>query len=161
MSSFKHPGSNLRLVAPYARASSGLGAKVGAIFGVSTDVVAEAAEGIFETEGVHELAKTSAQAWAVGDRIYWDDTNKRCDTDSTVGMFIGVATEIAANPTAVGMVKLQGPSVLLEGAQAHIADEATANGSDAATTQALANALKAKLNVLLAQLRLAGILKTS
>lgn len=40
---------------------------------------------------------------------------------------------------------------------AAVADVATADGSDAATTQALANALKAKLNDLLAKLRTAGV----
>ena len=40
-----------------------------------------------------------------------------------------------------------------------VADEATADGSDLATTQALANALKAKVNALLAELRTAKIIK--
>lgn len=41
---------------------------------------------------------------------------------------------------------------------AAVADIATADGSDAATTQALANANKAKINDLLAKLRTAGVL---
>lgn len=41
---------------------------------------------------------------------------------------------------------------------AAVADVTTANGSDPATTQALANANKAKINELLASLRAAGIL---
>lgn len=43
---------------------------------------------------------------------------------------------------------------------AAVADIATADGSDAATTQALANATKAKVNALLAALRAAGIIAT-
>lgn len=39
-----------------------------------------------------------------------------------------------------------------------VADISTANGSDPATTQALANALKVKINDLLAKLRTAGLL---
>lgn len=39
-----------------------------------------------------------------------------------------------------------------------IADIATANGSDAATTQALANATKATVNTILAALRTAGVI---
>lgn len=39
-----------------------------------------------------------------------------------------------------------------------IANESTANGSDLATTQALANALKTKLNALLTALRAKGII---
>lgn len=41
---------------------------------------------------------------------------------------------------------------------AAVANIATADGSDAATTQALANATKAKVNDLLAKLRTAGLL---
>jgi hypothetical protein len=41
---------------------------------------------------------------------------------------------------------------------AAVADVSTANGSDPATTQALANANKAKINELLASLRAAGII---
>lgn len=44
------------------------------------------------------------------------------------------------------------------GDQAAIADIATADGSDPATTQALANAIKAKFNILLAELRTAGLI---
>lgn len=43
-------------------------------------------------------------------------------------------------------------------ASAAVADIATADGTDAATTQALANATKAKVNALLAAMRTAGIL---
>ncbi len=42
-----------------------------------------------------------------------------------------------------------------------IAAEATANGSDAATTQALANALKTKLNAVIAALKAAGLMASS
>jgi hypothetical protein len=42
---------------------------------------------------------------------------------------------------------------------AAVADIATADGSDAATTQALANATKAKVNALLAAMRTAKLLK--
>lgn len=41
---------------------------------------------------------------------------------------------------------------------AAVADEATVDGSDAATTQALANALKDKMNEVLAALRDAGLM---
>jgi predicted RecA/RadA family phage recombinase len=32
------------------------------------------ATGVLWLKGVYALAKTSAQAWAVGDIIYWDNT---------------------------------------------------------------------------------------
>lgn len=160
--SYQAPGSTLSLVAPYARATSGLGAKIGGIFGVSCDTVANGATGQFQIDGVHALTKTASQAWTLGDRVYWDDTNKRCDNDSTVGMFIGLATVAVGSGAGetTGYVVLCPGAELFEGAQTAIADISTADGSDAGTTQALANAIKAKFNTLLAELRLNGVLKT-
>ena len=151
-------GDVLTLTAPYA-VVSGAGAQVGSIFAVATADVANGVEGEFATEGVYDLAKTSAQAWTVGQKIYWDNTNKRCDSDGTVGILIGVATAIAANPSSTGYVKLNEAVVgLSEGPQAAIVDIATADATDLATSEALANATKAKFNTLLAELRIAGII---
>jgi len=143
--SYKQPGRYLTLTAPYARASSGLGAKVGSIFGVSMDAVENAADGVFDTEGVHELTKVGSQAWSVGDKIYWDDSNKRCTTDATAGMLVGFCTTAVGSGAGevLGEVKLCGLPELLEGAQAAVADlsgtlTGTANGSmvDIAATAA-------------------------
>ena len=155
-SAFKQPGDTLDLTAPYAR-SAGQGALVGsALFGVAATDIANGDVGPFVREGVFSLAKTAAQAWTIGDRIYWDAANKVCD-NTPVGPMIGHATETAANPSSTGIVALCESVSLVP--QTAIADVATADGSDAATTQALANALKSKLNTLLAELRTAGVLK--
>lgn len=119
---FKQPGDVVTLTAPYTR-TSGQGALVGSLFGVALADVTSAAEGEFATEGVFELPKTSAQAWTQGQKIYWDNSNKRCDNDPTVGMLIGVATTAADNPSSTGIVRLNGstPS-MAEGPEAAIAD---------------------------------------
>lgn len=126
------PGAILTLTAPYDRLS-GEGAQVGSIFGVATSDVDSGDPGEFDTEGVRSLAKTSAQAWTVGQKIYWDDSNKRCDSDGTVGMLIGYATAAAANPSSTGDVKLNGsaPSSS-EGPQAAEADLTDNSGGAAA-----------------------------
>lgn len=62
-----------------------------------------------------------------------------------------VWTRIGAHSTELATLEAAIPT-------AAVADEATADGSDAASTQALANALKAKVNDLLAKLRTAGII---
>lgn len=129
---FIQPGAILTLTAPYDRLS-GEGAQVGSIFGVATSDVDSGDPGEFDTEGVWSLAKTSAQAWTVGQKIYWDDSNKRCDSDGTVGMLIGVATAAAANPSSTGYVKLNeaAPSSS-EGPQAAEADLTDNSGGAAA-----------------------------
>lgn len=103
---FAQPGHVIPLVAPYQR-NPGEGALVGTVFGVSIDTVALSVSGQFAVDGVWTLAKTSAQAWAVGDKVYWDNTNKRCDNAPAAGFRkIGYATAVAANPTATGNVRL-------------------------------------------------------
>lgn len=177
MRNYIQPGDVLTLTAPYQR-DSGKGAQVGSIFGVATNTVANGVAGEFATQGVFTLDKTSAQAWTVGQKIYWDNTNKRCDSDSTVGMLIGVATAVADNPSSTGDVRLNGVAPdTSEGPQAAIADltfgvnitAATANGSltDSSGTNPteaqfneLAKELGTKVNGILAVLRAAGIIAT-
>lgn len=100
-------GDTLTLPAPYA-VSSGGGALIGAVFGVALETLASGATGDFQTEGVFELPKTSAQAWTVGTKIYWDDTNKVTTTTATSNTLIGVAVAVAANPSSTGLVRLNG-----------------------------------------------------
>ncbi|MEI6358665.1 MAG: capsid cement protein, partial [Verrucomicrobiota bacterium] len=130
---YVQPGKVLTLTAPYDRLAAGLGAQVGSLFGVALGIVLSGAAGEFATEGVWTLAKTSAQAWTVGQKIYWDNSNKRCDSDSTVGQLIGVATAVAANPSSTGDVRLNEsvPSTL-EGPQAAEANLTDNSGGAAA-----------------------------
>lgn len=100
-------GEVLGLTMPYAVTSGG-GVQVGSIFGVATSTYGSGDTGQVATCGVWSLAKTSAQAWTEGQKIYWDDTNKRADSDPAVGMLIGTATAAAVNPSSTGYVKLIG-----------------------------------------------------
>lgn len=105
MNNFRQPGDVLTLTTDRAVTSGG-GFLQGSIFGVAAGTYASGDAGEFNTCGVYGLAKTSAQAWTVGQKIYWDNTNFRCDSDGTVGQLIGVATEAADNPSSTGYVKL-------------------------------------------------------
>jgi predicted RecA/RadA family phage recombinase len=107
MKNFIQRGEILTLAAPYDVAS-GEGLLVGAIFGVATSAALSGAAVETSVCGVHELAKTSAQAWTVGAKIYWDDTAKVCTTVTTSNTLIGVAVAAAANPSAAGLVRLNG-----------------------------------------------------
>lgn len=104
---FIQDGETIDLPAPYA-VTSGAGALVGTLFGVALVTLANTVVGAFRTRGVFDLAKVSAQAWAVGDKIYWDNTAKLCTTVPTSNTLIGCAVKIAANPTSTGYVRLNG-----------------------------------------------------
>ena len=41
--------------------------------------------------GVVEIAKAGTQAWSVGAKVYWDDTNKQATNVATGNTLIGVA----------------------------------------------------------------------
>lgn len=167
MRNFIQEGCVLTLAAPY-NVLSGAGFQVGSIFAVASNDALSGATVEGATEGVFDLAKTSAQAWTIGQKVYWDNTNKRCDTDGTVGMLIGAATAVAANPTSTGHVKLNEavPSGS-EGPQAAIADLNLTTLTDApATADALRDNLtatweteiEAKVNAILTALRTGGVI---
>lgn len=108
MNNFKQMGATLTLV-PAAAVASGIGYLFGAsLFGVAKGDVASGAAGEFLTEGVVEIGKTSALAIAVGDRLFWDATNKVVNKTTTAQQCVGVAVAAAANPSATVLMKLGG-----------------------------------------------------
>ena len=52
--------------------------------------------------------ENNTQAWTVGARVYWDDTNKRCTTVATDNTPVGVAVEAVASGAGdtIGRVRL-------------------------------------------------------
>lgn len=108
-------GERLTLVAPYAVTVGG-GAKIGtALFGVAIDTVASAGTGVFATEGVWDITKTTTAAFAAGDKAYWDDTNKRLTTTSTSNLPVGVVVEAAATTGTTARVKLAPACIVAAG----------------------------------------------
>jgi predicted RecA/RadA family phage recombinase len=106
MKNFIQPGVTLTLT-PGAAVASGIGYLFGqALFGVALADVANGVPGEFMTEGVVEIGKTSALAIAVGDRVYWDATNKVVNKTTTAQQCVGVAVEAAVNPSATVKIKL-------------------------------------------------------
>lgn len=92
---------------PAAAVASGVGYLFGTgLFGVATNDVASGAAGEFITEGVVEIGKTSALAISVGDRLFWDATNKVVNKTSTAQQCVGIAVEAAANPSSTVKMKL-------------------------------------------------------
>lgn len=109
MKNYVQPGNAITLTAPYTVAS-GDGLLVGSIFGVAS---ADAASGeTVETAvvGVFDLKKTASQAWATGDKVYWDNTAKETTNTTTSNTLIGVAVAAVAGGAGdtIGRVRLNG-----------------------------------------------------
>lgn len=101
-------GHAIYVTAPSGGFTSGNGYQVGAsIFGVAGFDAAVGVMGVLWVVGVYNLTKESAQAWSQGDEIFWDNGNQWCTNVQGSGMLkIGKAWAAAANPSAVGMVRL-------------------------------------------------------
>ena len=82
MKTFIQPGQTVTLVAPND-VVSGACLKVGAIVGVAASDAPAGAKVEVMLTGVHDLAKAPSQAWTVGAKVYWDDTNKVTTTTAT------------------------------------------------------------------------------
>jgi predicted RecA/RadA family phage recombinase len=106
---FVQTGRAITLIAPYD-VSSGDGLLVGAIFGVASGDAAIGAEVEADLVGVFDLKKAASQAWTIGDKIYWDNTNKETTKTATGNTLIGAAVAAVGNGAAetIGRVRLNG-----------------------------------------------------
>ncbi|MDR9749852.1 DUF2190 family protein [Pseudomonas sp. SZMC_28357] len=111
MKTFIQHGDCLTVIAPAGGTNSGELYKVGGIIGVAATTEAAGAQVVLKLDGVFGLTKVSAQAWAVGDLIYMNTTSRSLTNVSATGLvLVGVATEVAANPSATGACRLNGVS---------------------------------------------------
>ena len=111
MKTFIQHGDCLTVIAPAGGTISGELYKVGAIIGVAATSEVAGAQVVLKLDGVFGLTKTSAQAWAVGDLLFMNTTTRALTNVSATGLVLaGVATEVAANPSATGACRLNGVS---------------------------------------------------
>jgi len=105
MKNFIQDGDTVSVAAPYDVASGG-GALVGSLFGVAVDAATSGNAVQLKTSGVFTLPKATGQAWTVGAKLYWNDTNKNCTTTASGNTLIGVALAVAASGDEAGTVRL-------------------------------------------------------
>ncbi|MGV8939803.1 MAG: DUF2190 family protein [Allorhizobium sp.] len=108
MKNFKQTGDIIEVTAPATVASGDIVA-IGALVGIATGDAASGAKVNIKTTGVFDLDKTSAQAWAtVGLAIYRDAATGLATTTASTNPLIGKNIAVAANPSATGLVRLDG-----------------------------------------------------
>jgi predicted RecA/RadA family phage recombinase len=106
MKNYIQPGDTLTVPAPTGGILSGGVFISGSLIGIATTTAAVGVPVAVKICGVFELPKVSAQAWTVGQPIYWDSAAGNATTVNTSTTLLGYATEAAANPSAVGRVRL-------------------------------------------------------
>lgn len=105
MKNYVQAGNVVSVTAP-APVSSGNLVKVGSLFGVAvTDAGAGSAVEL-AVGGVFLLPKATTDAIAVGDKVYWDNTNKVVTVTATNNTLIGVALSAAGNPSGSVTIRL-------------------------------------------------------
>ncbi|MCG2668751.1 DUF2190 family protein [Bradyrhizobium sp. GCM10023182] len=100
-------GDHIDVQLPY-NCNPGDGALIGSMFGICANGGLSGADDVLVVAGVYVLTKRNAEAWSVGDDLYWDNTNRYVTTTATSNTLIGVAVVAAANPSATGVVRLNG-----------------------------------------------------
>lgn len=106
MRNFVQEGKTLTLT-PSANVAAREGFLFGAaLFGVAKQAVTSGQPGEFLVEGVVDIAKTSALAISVGDRVFWVPGSKVVNVTATSQVNVGVAVAAAANPSATVRIKL-------------------------------------------------------
>ena len=109
MKNFIQHGDCVTVPAPAGGTVSGQLYRVNSLIGVAATTEAAGDPVVLKLTGVFSLAKTSAQAWAVGAPVYAiAASNLLTNVPGTGNYLVGVATEVAANPSAVGVVRLNG-----------------------------------------------------
>ncbi len=95
-------------ITPAAAVAAGVGYLAGSgLFGVAMNDVAISTPGEFLTEGIVTIAKTDSLAIAVGDRVFWDPTNKCVNKTSTAQQCVGVCVEAVAVTAGLVTVKIK------------------------------------------------------
>jgi predicted RecA/RadA family phage recombinase len=104
MQNYVHRGDTLTLTAPYPVTSGG-GVKVGNIFGIAVNTQSQGDSMEAQIAGVFDLVK-DASAFAQGDLVYWDDTNKVATSTVGANLLIGNAELAQLTGDATVRVKL-------------------------------------------------------
>lgn len=158
MTNYVQPGERME----YANAGSAISAGDVVVLenriGIAlTDISATTGVGTVELCGVYELDAVNDDAFGQGEQLYWDSSAGKLTQVGAGNTPAGIAFEAKASSGTTARVQL----TPMPKRAANVAAEATADGSDAATTQALANALKTKVNAILTALKDAGLMKNS
>lgn len=111
MKNFVQPGHSIDVPAPAGGAVSGMPVIIGSLIGISSVTAAVGVMIAIQRTGVYTLPKTSALAISIGDKLYWDATNKVVNKTASGNTLIGTAVSAAANPSDMVDVLL-GPTTV-------------------------------------------------
>ena len=108
MKGMQNKGDIVTVVAPYDLASGAFG-MVGDIGGFAQTAALSGANVPLVTRGVFNNAvKATGETWAVGDKLYWHNTNKNFTKTSSGAVLAAAALSVQGSGDLVGTVRLRG-----------------------------------------------------
>lgn len=148
-------GERIETVAPTGGITSGDLFLIGSKVAVSQDTAAEGVAIVGYLSGVFSIPK-AVGAITIGQPLYFVSANSNVSTTAAGGVLAGYAYVAALSAdTEVQMLLVDN----VQGGQAATVDAiSTANATDLATAQALANQLKTTVNAILVALKAAGLM---
>ena len=105
MKTFKQSGEVLPVIAPYD-VQRGSGVLIGQLFGLACATVNAGTSVDIMCKGEFVVDKVTTEAWAVGDKIYWNSSSKKFSNVGGGGLLVGLASESAVNPSLLGSLLL-------------------------------------------------------
>ena len=105
MKTFKQSGEVLPVIAPYD-VQRGSGVLIGQLFGLACATVNAGTSVDIMCKGEFVVDKVTTEAWAVGDKIYWNSSSKKFSNVGGGGLLVGLASESAVNPSFLGSLLL-------------------------------------------------------
>ncbi|UVO29919.1 DUF2190 family protein [Bradyrhizobium arachidis] len=109
MKNYIQPGKMVTATAPAGGTVSGTAYLIGSLFGVAATTQAVGEDVEIATEGVFELPKVAAQAWAAAfAAVYWDNTAKNVTNVSAGNTKIGINMKAQGAADTVARIRLNG-----------------------------------------------------
>lgn len=106
MRNFVQEGESVDLTAPSGGVTAGETYKVGAFIVVAAADAAEGETFVGYRLGVYDVVTDTGAAWAEGDVIYWDNTNRRYTKTTTSNTKAALAAAAKASGDAEGRIVL-------------------------------------------------------
>ena len=105
MRNYIQKGENLTIPAPTAVASGDV-LVIGDLHGIVAGDAAEDEPCDLVVVGVFSIPKVGANSFGIGDKVYWDATNKLATSTATDNTRLGTCVKVAVSGSAAVEVKL-------------------------------------------------------
>lgn len=106
MRNYVHPGNTITIPAPAGGTVAGTPVAVGSLRGFASATVAEGVDVAIARVGGYEYDKATGEAWAIGDKLYWNAANGNFTKTATSAVLFGFAGAVAASADTVGQIVL-------------------------------------------------------